>query len=102
MPREDTKDQIIEKGHKWLDETSTRIDQLRVQANLAKQDARDQLNEELKRLEEEKEKIRHMMATMEAASGDAFKAVKKGGEQAMDEVNQAVRKASDRISQFVS
>jgi methyl-accepting chemotaxis protein len=89
---ENTKDFIAE-IEQQLRRLETELDELKVKANLAKADARDEFEKRRKELNEMISKLRTKLKAMTEDSDDAIDVIKKGVENAYDELKDAFDKA---------
>jgi len=72
----------------------TKIDELKVQAALAKADAKDKYHEQIEVLNDKYEVTRVKLQELKASSGNAWEDIKSGLESAWDELQASFKRAS--------
>ncbi|MDI5983371.1 coiled coil domain-containing protein [Halomonas sp. M4R5S39] len=80
-----------------LDEWQAEVDRLRARAKGAEADARIEYQEEIDRLEAQRNEARQKLAELQRASDDAWEDVKAGVERAWDSLNEAIKSARSRF-----
>ncbi len=85
-----TKDEFIEKLKAQLDEWSTDIDELEVQAHLAKAELQDKYAVQIAELKTKRDEAAVKLAEAQDIAEDAWEEVKKGGEEAWSGIVKAV------------
>ncbi|RCJ42770.1 hypothetical protein A6770_07035 [Nostoc minutum NIES-26] len=75
----------------------TKIDELKVQAYLAKADAKDKYHEQIEVLNDKSEVARIKLQELKASSGNAWEDIKAGLESAWDELQIAFKRASNHF-----
>lgn len=91
------KDDYIAKLTAMLHEISTNIDELKVQANLGKAEAREELEKQLKLLREQQSLVNNKMEELLSAGEEAWEELKFGMENAMHDLKDGLKKAFDKI-----
>jgi len=92
-----SKQDYIEKLTAMLNEMSTKIDELKVQANLGKAEARDELARQIKTLREQQSLVNKKLEELRGAGEEAWEEVKFGIENAIHDLKDGLKKALDKL-----
>jgi deoxyribodipyrimidine photolyase len=91
------KDEYLSKAQAALAQLQTQLDELRVQAGLAKAEARDRLEAGIAELQKRQSEAKLKLDEAQKAGADAFKTVASQAEQAVEELGTALSKLSDEV-----
>ncbi len=92
-----SKEEFVAKLHDGIDEVSRKLDELRVQANLGKMEARDKMSDGLDSLDRKKVKVQRELQDVKESSGEAFHALADGCQKSWEEFRFAVEDAASRF-----
>jgi archaellum component FlaC len=95
----ESRENFIERLEKGIQDLQTRIDELWVKANLAKADARDEYQRQIKDLDKEKDGLRRQLEDLRKSGGDAWKILKDGLDRAYKEVKASLDEAKKKFDQ---
>ncbi len=87
--------QYQEKMETQLQELRTKLDTLKVKANLASADARDELNRQFEALKPKLEAAQQKLADLKEASGPAWESLKGGFEKALTDLKKGWESKSE-------
>ncbi len=93
-----TKDEYIAKLKTQLDEWSADIDELEVQAHLAKAELKDKYAVQIAELKAKRDEAEGKVSELQEAAGDAWEELKKGGEEAWGSIVKAVAEARKKFT----
>lgn len=91
------KDAYEQKLQAKLDEWQADLDKLKAKAKGAEADARIEYQEEIDRLESQRNEARQKLAELREASDDAWEDLKDGVERAWDSVSESFKSARSRF-----
>jgi uncharacterized phage infection (PIP) family protein YhgE len=91
------KDEYLPKAQAALNQLQTQIDELKVQADLAKAEARDRLEAAMAEMYKRQSEAKIKLDDAQKAGADAFKSVATQAEQAVDDLGTALSKVSDEL-----
>ncbi|HOY69939.1 MAG TPA: hypothetical protein PL131_03955 [Methylotenera sp.] len=92
-----TKDEYVAKLKAQLDEWSTDIDELEVQANLAKAELKDKYAEQIAELKAKKTEAEGKVSELQDAAEEAWEEIKKGGESIWDTLKTTFNEAKSKF-----
>jgi len=92
-----SKEDYIEKLTAMLNEMSTKIDELKVQANLGKTEVRNELEKQIKMLKEQQSLVNKKLEEVRGAGEEAWEEVKFGIESAIHDLKDGLKKALDKL-----
>ncbi len=91
------KEDFVATLHKGIDDVSRKLDELRVQANLGKMEARDKMGDGLDSLDRKKAKVQRELQSVKESTGEAFHALADGCQKSWEEFRFAVEDAASRF-----
>jgi len=91
------KDKIIETMKNEMQNWHSKLDELKVQANLGKAELRDAVQPAIDNIELELDKLGKWMKEFQEASGDAIGDIKTGANTALDAIKQSFKEASSHF-----
>ncbi|ACA99469.1 MULTISPECIES: hypothetical protein [Cyanophyceae] len=91
------KDELVTQLHQQIDEASRNIDELKLQANLAKAEARSAFEANIATLESQKVKLQEQVNHLKHSTDNAWQELAEGCQKSWHEFQSAVQKA---IAQF--
>ena len=94
----DTKQGYQEKMEAQLQQLQTKIDELRVKASLAKEDAKDAYQEQMKTLNHKQQEAQAKLQELKSSSENAWQEVKAGMDNALNDLQNAFNKATTHFS----
>lgn len=91
------KEEYIAKVEARLQEWSTKIDELKVQAHLGKAEAQEEYERQIKMLREKESRLSRKLNELRDAGGEAWDEIKFGIDSAVDDLKDAFGKAFDKL-----
>jgi len=92
------KEAYEQKQQARLDEWSAEIDKLKAKAEQANADAKIRLMDDIKKAEVIQQKAKARLADLRASTGDAWKDIKRGLDDASDSLGESLRSAASRFA----
>ncbi|MBH8565694.1 hypothetical protein I8748_26565 [Nostoc sp. CENA67] len=89
-----TKEEYQAEMEEQISKLHTKIDELKVQASLAKADAKDKYHEQIEVLNDKYAVAREKLQELKASSGNAWQDIRAGLESAWDELQTSFKRAS--------
>jgi hypothetical protein len=92
-----TRDDYVAKGQRELDDVDAQIAKLRGEAKDAASDARVRIDGAIARLESQRAQVASRMDDLKNATGDAWKDMANGLDQALDDLHSSAKNAADHF-----
>lgn len=92
-----SKEEYIAKLEAQLQEMSTKIDELKVQANLAKAEARDEFNRQIEIFRQRQSTALNKLDELRNSGGEVWDELKFGIDSAFDDMKKAMKNALDKL-----
>lgn len=96
----ESKEYYIAKLETQLREWSTKIDELKVQANLAKADARDEINEQIRDLRKKESALLEKLNALRKAGDEISDEVKASIENSLNDMKNIIKHAVDKLGKL--
>ncbi|GAB4362362.1 MAG: hypothetical protein Kow0060_18540 [Methylohalobius crimeensis] len=87
------RDEYVAKLKAQLDEWNADLDHLEVQANLGKEDLKQEYQEQLAHMRKKRDEIRHKLTDLQQSSETAWEHLRSGIDSAGDALQEALKKA---------
>lgn len=91
------KEKVVNRLHKKIEKASKKIDELRLQAHLAKADAKVAFDERIKNLDVQKDKFREDVHHLHFLTQTAWEDVAEGCSASWSNLNTSIRKAANEF-----